>query len=106
MSADQKWVAAIVFAAIVGPTVIILADIPGRLDRRLSRYIARMVDNALADIDWEPETDAAIDEAIALTVPLYGSEAACKIAAIIAHNEAARFDADAVDWTQPARWVQ
>lgn len=94
MSADQKWVAAIVFAAIVGPVVIILADIPGRLDRRLSRYIARMVDNALADIDWDPETHEAHDRALAVTKPLTPLQAAS-----FAHSEAAH-----ADWTVPARW--
>lgn len=50
--------------------------------------------------EWQPETDAAHDEAIALTVPLQDSERFARIAAIIAGNEARR-----ADWSEPGTWA-
>lgn len=96
----------LIFAAII--VALALVPLSYVVQGWATRRVNRMTDNRVAILT---QTDdefwaAYVDEAIALTVPLYGSEAACKIAAIIAHNEAARFDADAVDWTQPSRWVQ
>jgi hypothetical protein len=92
---------AVVAAIWLLPTVFIFAWVAA--DRWADRRFP-------PDTTWAPDTEANIVEALALVdespMPLRESPAVRRSLDLIAANEAARFDAEAVNWSAPAEWTE